>query len=60
MRRLSLIGLSIMLLAGLAFGGAQSNFGPGQKTWTLSNGWICASFQLTPEGFFLTQQISDL
>ena len=58
--RLSGIVLSITLLAGLAFGGAQSNFDPDQNTWTLSNGLIRASFQLTPEGFFLTQQISDL
>ena len=28
--------------------------------WTLSNGWIRAIFQLTPEGYFLTRQISDL
>jgi alpha-galactosidase len=58
--RLSGIGVSITLLAGLAFGGAQSNFDAEQNTWTLSNGWIRASFQLTPEGYFLTQQISDL
>src|ERR1039457_2539579 len=58
--RLSWIVLTITLLAGLAFGGAQSNFDPDQNIWTLSNGWIQASFQLTPEGFFLTQQISDL
>ena len=55
--RLSGIVLNITLLAGLAFGGAQSNFDPEQNTWTLSNGWIRASFQLTPDGFFLTQQI---
>jgi hypothetical protein len=58
--RLFGIALSTALLAGLAFGGAQSNFDPDQHIWTLSNGWIRASFQLTPEGFFLTQQISDL
>src|SRR5665647_1363872 len=58
--RLFGIALSTALLAGLAFGGAQSNFDPDQNIWTLSNGWIRASFQLTPEGFFLTQQISDL
>src|ERR1035441_3919441 len=54
------IVINITLLAGLAFAQAQSNFDPGQNTWTLSNGWIRASFQLTPEGYFLTQQISDL
>jgi hypothetical protein len=52
--------LNITVLAGLAFGGAQSNFDPDQNIWTLSNGWIRASFQLTPDGYFLTQQISDL
>jgi hypothetical protein len=44
----------------LAFGGAQSNFDQEQSTWTLCNGWIRATFQLTPEGFFLTRGISDL
>src|ERR1035437_10185128 len=58
--RLLGIALSATLLSGLAFGGAQSIFDPDQNTWTLSNGWIRASFQLTPEGFFQTQQISDL
>jgi alpha-galactosidase len=52
--------LSITLLAGLAFGRTQSNFDPDRNTWALSNGLIRASFQLTAEGFFLTQQISDL
>src|SRR6266536_6029141 len=52
--------LSITLLAGLAFGGAQSNFDAEQNIWTLSNGWIRATFQLTPDGNFLTRQISDL
>ena len=52
--------LGITLLAGLAFGRTQSNFDPDRNTWTLSNGLIRASFQLTAEGFFLTQQISDL
>jgi alpha-galactosidase len=58
--RLPRIVLSITLLAGLTFGGARSNFDTEQNTWTLSNGLIRASFQLTPEGFFLTHQISDL
>ena len=59
MRLLGIV-LGITLLAGLAFGGADSSFDPDQNIWTLSNGWIRASFQLTPEGFFRTQQISDL
>src|ERR1039458_2051691 len=39
---------------------AQSIFEPSQNIWTLSNGWIRAVFQLSPDGFFLTRQISDL
>ena len=39
--------------------GAQTAFDPGQRTWTLGNGWIQAVFQLTPEGFFRTQSIYD-
>ena len=38
----------------------QANFDPDQKIWNLSNGQISASFQLTPEGFFLTRQLADL
>ncbi len=52
--------LSITLLTGLAFGGSQSDFDPSQNLWTMSNGWIRATFQLTPDGYFLTRQISDL
>src|SRR5260370_884392 len=52
--------LSITLLAGLAFGGSQSDFDSNQNLWTMSNGWIRATFQLTPDGYFLTRQISDL
>jgi hypothetical protein len=48
------------LLAGLAFGGAQANFDPEQNLWTMSNGWIRAIFQITPEGYFLTRQLADL
>ncbi len=57
--RLSGIVLSITLLAGLAFGGSQSSFDPDQNLWSLSNGWIRAVFQLTPDGYFLTRQLSD-
>ena len=58
--RFSGIVLSITLMAGSALGGAQSNYDPDQNSWTLSNGLIRATFQLTAEGLFLTQQISDL
>jgi hypothetical protein len=59
MRSLRLL-LSFAILAGLAFGGSQSNFDPDQSLWTLSNGSIRAVFQLTPEGYFLARQISDV
>ncbi len=58
--RLSGIFLSTTLLAGLAVAGAQSDFDPNQNVWSLTNGWVRASFQLTPDGYFLTQQIADL
>jgi len=47
-------------MTGPVLGGAQSNFDSNQNSWTLSNGLIRATFQLTAEGFFLTRQISDL
>ena len=40
--------------------GTQADFDPNQRIWNLSNGSIAASFQLTPEGKFLTRQFSDL
>jgi alpha-galactosidase len=52
--------LSITLLASLALCRTQADFDSNRNTWTLSNDLIRASFQLTAEGFFLTQQISDL
>jgi hypothetical protein len=58
--RFSGIVLSITLMAGSALGGAQSNYDPDQNSWTLSNGLIRVTFQLTAEGLFVTQQISDL
>ena len=54
------IVLCITLMAGSAFGGAQSIFNPEQNSWTLTNGLIRATFQLTPEGLFLTREITDL
>jgi hypothetical protein len=51
--------LFLWCIAASAFA-AQSNFDPGQNQWTLTNGWIRAAFQLTPDGYFLTQQFADL
>ena len=57
--RNAVILLWMAVAAPLSFG-AQSIFDPSQNIWTLSNGWIRAVFQLSPDGFFLTRQISDL
>jgi hypothetical protein len=57
--RNAVILLWMAAAAPLGFG-AQSVFNPSQNIWTLSNGWISAVFQLSPDGYFLTQQISDL
>jgi hypothetical protein len=57
--RNAVVLLWMAVAAPLGFG-AQSIFDPSQNTWTLSNGLIRAVFQLTPDGYFLTQQICDL
>ena len=57
--RNAVILLWMAVAAPLGFG-AQSIFDPSQNIWTLSNGWVRAVFQLTPDGYFLTRQISDL
>ncbi|MEO8595317.1 MAG: alpha-galactosidase [Candidatus Solibacter sp.] len=59
MRLAGILGSSL-LFAGLAFGGAQANFDPDQNIWSLSNGLIRATFQLTPSGNFLTNDLSGL
>src|SRR3954452_2838577 len=40
--------------------GAQSLFDPQQGTWTLTNGWIRADFQLTDQGTFQALSLADL
>src|SRR5262245_46497696 len=52
--------LGLGLIAATLFAGTQANFDPGQQIWNFSNGWISAQFQLTPEGHFLTQRITDM
>jgi len=39
--------------------GAQATFDPTSNTWAVNSGAIRATFQLTPQGNFLTQSISD-
>src|SRR3569832_1056396 len=52
--------LGILLLSFSASYGANSSFDPDQKTWTLSNGYIRASFQLTQEGLFQARAVTAL
>ena len=53
-------GVCACLLTAVSAFAAQSIYDPQQSRWTLNNGWIRASFRLTPEGYFLTQEIADL
>src|SRR5882672_10388534 len=41
------------------YAGTQANYDSDQRIWNLSNGLISVSFQLTPDGLFLTRQIVD-
>jgi alpha-galactosidase len=53
----------LLLLASLLpviSSGAQSNFDPEKNTWTISNGWVSAGFQLTGSGAFVAQSLRDL
>src|SRR3954454_16983492 len=58
--RITGILCSAALCASLAYGGAQSNFDSNQNIWALSNASIRATFQLTPDGYFPTQELADL
>jgi hypothetical protein len=49
----------LLSVSAALYGGTQANYDPAERIWNLSNGQIAASFQLTPEGHFLTRQISD-
>lgn len=51
--------VAIALITGSLYAGTQANYDPDQRIWNLSNGLISASFQLTPDGLFLTRQIVD-
>ena len=52
--------LFLMAIAAPLGFGAQSIFDPSQNIWTIGNDRISAVFQLSPDGHFLTRQISDL
>src|SRR5437763_176653 len=51
--------VTFVFIAGTLCAATQANYDPDQRIWNLSNGLISASFQLTPEGLFLTKQILD-
>jgi hypothetical protein len=57
MRRILLI-LLLSSPAPLLFG-AQATFDSAGRIWTLSSDCVTATFQLTPEGFFLAQSITN-
>ncbi len=46
--------------AGLLAAEPEARFDPGEKRWSLSNGWIQADFRLAPPGNFLLESLSDL
>ena len=52
-------GVWFALILSVSALASQANFDPAQQQWTLTNANIRAIFQLTPEGYFLTQEISD-
>jgi len=59
MRKATLFLLA-SLSATLGYGApSASAYDPQQNTWTLTNGWLRAVFQLTTDGYFLTQEVSD-
>jgi alpha-galactosidase len=59
MRQARSLFLLAVVSASLSYA-AQANYDAAQNLWTLSNGWIRALFQLTPDGLFLAQSITDL
>src|SRR5213594_2984800 len=58
--KLSGIWLTLLLPAVSCFGASQAIFDQDQNQWTLNNGLIRAVFQLTPDGYFLTREVSNL
>jgi alpha-galactosidase len=46
------------LICATLFAGTRATYEAEKKTWTLSNDWISASFQLSPEGYFLTRELA--
>src|SRR5581483_3584259 len=57
---LKLFPVLLMALASSLGHAAESIYDPVQNTWILNNGWIQATFQLTPDSRFITQSINDL
>ncbi|HJZ96330.1 MAG TPA: glycoside hydrolase family 36 protein [Candidatus Solibacter sp.] len=53
-----LLGLFALVVS--CFGASQAIYDQDLNQWTLTNGSIRAVFQLTPDGYFLTREFSDL
>jgi alpha-galactosidase len=51
---------TLLVSAVSCFGASQAIYEPDVNQWTLTNGLIRAVFQLTPDGYLLTREISDL
>lgn len=58
MRRI--LPILAVLVASPALFAAQATFDPSSRTWTLASDQITATFQLTPQGFFLAQSFTNL
>src|SRR4051794_22383700 len=52
--------LLLVSLTPLIASGTQSTYDRELNTWTLTNGWISANFQLSGAGAFTLQSIRDL
>src|SRR5262245_36650695 len=51
--------LLLLVAASPVVWAAQSSYAPADRVWTVSNATFTATFQLTPEGYFLAQRLSD-
>jgi alpha-galactosidase len=52
--------ISALLLVAPTLFGAQASFNSIDRIWTLTSDRVTATFQLTPQGFFLAQSLTDL
>src|SRR5215471_3326095 len=52
--------LTCGLISATLLAGTRASYEADKRLWNLSNDWISASFQLSPEGYFLTRQIAGI